>query len=131
MKKYLYHVMMDQEKGPIAGIVRVGLHLLSIIYRWLVILVVFFYKKGILKPYRLPEPVISIGNITWGGVGKTPIVALVADYLKGKKLKPVILIRGYMEKKNGSADSMSLSDAAVLLQEMLKDVPVLVGRDRM
>ena len=59
----------------------------------------FFYKIGILRQTHLDLPVISVGNITWGGVGKTPMVMMLARYLTGKNIKPVVLKRGYMEKK--------------------------------
>ncbi|HLG29471.1 MAG TPA: tetraacyldisaccharide 4'-kinase, partial [Candidatus Brocadiales bacterium] len=55
----------------------------------------FLYRRGILKKTKVPVPVISIGNITMGGTGKTPTVEFVARYLSKKGKKVVILSRGY------------------------------------
>ena len=97
---------------------------------------------------------ISIGNITWGGTGKTPFVEWLVQYLKEKKIKPAVLIRGYMMKSflqnavilrpkaeeshvRNAWDSSALSglqndgsDEASMLQQFFPDVPVLVGRNR-
>lgn len=53
------------------------------------------YKKGIFKSVSLEVPVISIGNITVGGTGKTPLVALAAEILADKGEQVCILSRGY------------------------------------
>ena len=95
---------------------------------------VFFYQKGFLKQHRLSVPVISIGNITLGGVGKTPLVEMLATILKDEGFRTVILTRGYMDAKDTSDTSKTAgsvdSDEAQMLKESLEDVPVLVGRDR-
>lgn len=54
-----------------------------------------FYDKGIIKPKKVNACVISVGNITTGGVGKTPVVAEIAKYLISKGEKPAIVSRGY------------------------------------
>jgi len=54
-----------------------------------------FYKWGILKVRSLSCPVISIGNITWGGTGKTPIVEYVSRFYLNRRKTPLILTRGY------------------------------------
>ena len=53
------------------------------------------YEKGILKSFSLGAPAISVGNITVGGTGKTPLVALIAEILTEKGEKVCILTRGY------------------------------------
>ncbi|MHB8070261.1 MAG: tetraacyldisaccharide 4'-kinase, partial [Desulfobaccales bacterium] len=53
------------------------------------------YVRGWLKPKRLPAPVISVGNLTVGGTGKTPIVACLAQLLQSQGKKVAILSRGY------------------------------------
>lgn len=54
-----------------------------------------FYDKGIIKPKKVKACVISVGNITTGGVGKTPVVAEIAKYLIFRGDKPAIISRGY------------------------------------
>ncbi len=54
-----------------------------------------FYNTGLLKPCKVPAEVISVGNLTTGGVGKTPVVAEIARYLLSSGKKVCILSRGY------------------------------------
>ncbi len=134
MKDYPYRLATDQEAGPPSSrmvqggracFIKFFLKGLSFFYGLGVKAVLCCYEAGLLKRHRLPRPVISVGNITWGGVGKTPLVELIAGYLKEGKLKPVILIRGYMPE-----GSSPFSDEAKVLQENLGDIPVVVGRNR-
>lgn len=60
----------------------------------------FLYKKNIVKPYKPGILTISIGNITTGGTGKTPITAAIANYLTQNGYKTAILSRGYGSKLN-------------------------------
>jgi len=53
------------------------------------------YQKGIKKSYSLKVPVISVGNLTMGGTGKTPVVAHIASRLLMTGFKPAIISRGY------------------------------------
>lgn len=55
----------------------------------------FFYDKGIIKSKKVDAFVISVGNFTTGGVGKTPVVAELARYFVKKGEKPAIISRGY------------------------------------
>jgi len=72
---------------------------------------------------RVPIPVISVGNLTLGGTGKTPAVEFFARYLRTLDRRVAILSRGY------GSDS-GPNDEALLLEENLPDVPHLQGRDR-
>ena len=127
LRQFLFLAATDQEKGFFINIVKFFLWFLSCCYGLVINLILFGYRIGYLKKYRLPRPVISIGNITWGGVGKTPFVLWLAKELKKQNLKPVILTRGYMGKKR---NGVHLSDEAEMLKRILKDVPVLVGQNR-
>ena len=75
------------------------------------------------RAVRVPIPVISIGNLTLGGTGKTPAVEFFARYLRSLDRRAAILSRGY-----GSESGPN--DEALLLEENLPDVPHLQGRDR-
>lgn len=99
------------------------------------------YRHGALKSRKLGYPVISIGNLSLGGTGKTPFVAMLARYLQKQSFKPVILSRGYRGKRetdplvvsNGEevlAGPAMTGDEPYLLASELKGVPVVVGKNR-
>jgi len=84
----------------------------------------FLYRYRILKSYRIPVPVIVVGNITVGGSGKTPITLWVARELQGSGLNPAIISRGYGGTSgNGTTLVTAQSDPAVV-----GDEPVLLAR---
>lgn len=76
-----------------------------------------------LRREKLPRPVISIGNISVGGTGKTPLVIKLLTDLKKRGLRPAVLMRGY-------AAEAGFSDEAALLMKHHPDVPICVGADR-
>ncbi len=80
------------------------------------------YHRGVLASHSATLPVISVGNITAGGTGKTPMVAWIVEQLKRRGASPAILTRGY----KGSGES---SDEAELLKQ-LTERPVAVDADR-
>ena len=99
------------------------------------------YRTGLFRAHRLPCTVISIGNITAGGTGKTPMTLHVARLLQRLGHRVAILSRGYRggaEKKGGIvSDGRDLlmtpaaaGDEPYMMARLLKDIPVLVGRDR-
>ncbi len=86
------------------------------------------YEKGLLRQRRLNGVVISVGNITTGGTGKTPMVLWLAERLLVEGKKPGILTRGY---RGEASLTGSTSDEVQLLQARLGDrVAVGVGADR-
>ncbi len=99
------------------------------------------YQQGWLKARRLSRPVISVGNLTAGGTGKTPLVALIAKLLLKRGLKPVILTRGYgrapgppliaLDAAPGRApDPRQVGDEPALLAAELPEVPIVVSASR-
>lgn len=93
------------------------------------------YQKGWLKTYRASCPVIVVGNISVGGVGKTPLVIALYFFLKERGWTPGIVSRGYKGKYTGVAwvssdsDAYDVGDEAVLLAART-GAPVVVARDR-
>jgi len=128
MKQFLYRVATDQIQGRGSALVKIVLWFLSLVYSFFVMLWTLFYNIGILKKYRLPTRVISIGNLTVGGVGKTPLVEFIAKVCQSKNIRAVILTRGYMG--NRTVDGRRTSDEALMLEKELSGVPILVGSDR-
>ena len=89
---------------------------------------------------RLPRPVVSIGNLHWGGAGKTPLVAAVAGHLRDLGLEVAVLSRGYGRREKGVKvvstgegpllGPSSAGDEPVLLAGQVRGVAVVVGEDR-
>jgi tetraacyldisaccharide 4'-kinase len=92
------------------------------------------------KPDRLPAKVISIGNITLGGTGKTPAVIALAREARKRGLNPCVLTRGYKGKAKDTCfiskgegpllDAEQAGDEAFLMAEVLKGVTIVKGSDR-
>jgi tetraacyldisaccharide 4'-kinase len=116
------------------------LYLLSLPYGWAVRARSLLYSLELLKTKTLPCPVISVGNITVGGTGKTPLVMTLAKVLMDRGIPVAILSRGYKRTKTSGpvvSDGKSLSlspeesgDEPFLMAQVCKGVPVLVGKDR-
>lgn len=90
----------------------------ALIYFFIVLFRNIFYDVNIIRKYRINAKVISVGNITWGGTGKTPVAAFIADLLARRNHKVSILIRGYG------------NDESELLPKLTSNIPVFVGKDR-
>ncbi|MEW6008705.1 MAG: tetraacyldisaccharide 4'-kinase [Candidatus Omnitrophota bacterium] len=137
MENYLYEVITDKALDIKAQSLRVVFHILSFFYCALVRLQDFVYKKKILRPAHLEVKVISVGNITWGGTGKTSLVSILAKFLSGKGKRIAILSRGYKRvqsteyrEQKTREEYQLMGDEACLLKEKFPEIPVLVGRDR-
>jgi tetraacyldisaccharide 4'-kinase len=93
------------------------------------------YDRGILRARRLQGPVVSVGNLSAGGSGKTPFVILLGELLKARGIKFDVLSRGYGRKSSGVrlVDPAGLphefGDEPLLIARKLQ-VPVIVGEDR-
>lgn len=105
-------------------LVRVTLWVASLIYGLITLIRNKFYDYRWKKIYRADVPVISIGNVTAGGTGKTPVVAFLAKYLRQRGLRVAIVSRGY------GATAGSVNDEALELERLLPDVPHIQNRDR-
>jgi len=112
---------------------------LSLIYRGAVSLRNFLFDRDILPIRRLPVPVISVGNISAGGTGKTSLVRFLAGELR-EVARVSVLLRGYRRETRGvlvvsdgeriRVGVREAGDEAFLLAMSLKDVSVVVSEDR-
>src|SRR5436190_917375 len=149
-------VVLGRRTGLRAAILREILHLLSFGYGRIVQLRLFFYRKRIFREHALGCLVISIGNLTVGGTGKTPVVEKFARALHAGGRRVAILSRGYksvprpVQRKwwqrlgrkdllpprvvsdgtNVLLDSLTAGDEPFMLANNLKDVIVIVDKDR-
>jgi tetraacyldisaccharide 4'-kinase len=116
------------------------LWVLSLGYGAAVGLRVFLYRAGLFRTEKLSCPVISVGNLTAGGTGKTPVVMALAEGLKRRGIATAVLSRGYGGTRLGGAcvsDGRKVllgpgeaGDEPFLMASRLPGVPVYVGRDR-
>lgn len=100
-----------------------------------------FYDYGIFKKDIFQVPVISIGNLTFGGTGKTPFIIYLAKYFQDIDKVPVVLTRGYkgeFENSDGiilagrkfKANPVEFGDEPLLIAKRLKKGAVIVGKKR-
>jgi len=93
------------------------------------------YDKGIARANKLHGPVVSVGNLSVGGSGKTPFILVLGELLKARGVKFDVLSRGYGRKTRGMAHvnpgglSRDFGDEPLLLARRL-GVTVIVGEDR-
>ncbi len=130
-----------QNPGIITSLVLLPLTLCSFLYGFSVFLRTFFYKLKILNRNAVSCRVISLGNITVGGTGKTPTVCWLAGCLKNEGFRTVVINRGYLGSRTQSVQVVSdgekilvsaeeVGDEAFMLAEKLSGIPVLAGKDR-
>ncbi len=93
------------------------------------------YDRRTIQPRRLHGPVVSVGNISVGGSGKTPFVILLGELLKQRGVRFDVLSRGYGRKSRGvmqvdpSGPSTTFGDEPLLIARRL-EIPVVLGEDR-
>ena len=133
-------ILYQKDKSLLGRAVLFPLYLLSLLYGWAVRLRTHVYRVGLCPVRRLPCPVISVGNITVGGTGKTPLVMALVKSLTKHGIPVAVLTRGY--RSRGSSGSLvsdgknvllspeESGDEPTLMAKTLKGVPVLIGKDR-
>lgn len=131
---------MGDERGLISWLIRAALLPASLLYRAGLAVYLSVYASGLRKRHRLPVPVISVGNLTFGGTGKTPAVIELCRILRDQHRRVVVLSRGHGGKARGSlvvsdtertlCTASEAGDEPVMLANALPGTPVLVDKDR-
>lgn len=88
----------------------------------------FLYEYDILKREFYRVPVISVGNLSFGGTGKTPFILWLINEIEKMSLKPLVLTRGYKGKLENSRGLISSSDALSKDPSVYGDEPYLIAR---
>jgi len=141
IKTYYLELIIGKKRGLAASFIKVFLSLISALYYLIIICRNILYKIEFLKAKRLSCCVISIGNLSWGGTGKTPITEKVSNILTKNNIFHAVLSRGYKSKTSRAINIVSSTrevllkssvagDEALLLAEKLKEVPVISGKNR-
>jgi tetraacyldisaccharide 4'-kinase len=116
-------IISGEQRGPVAALQRVLLSVAAVPYGLAVRMRNVLFDRGWMTTKRVAVPVVSVGNLTAGGTGKTPCVEFVAGFYRNHELRVAVLSRGY-----GSTSGPN--DEALVLEENLPDVPHLQGADR-
>jgi len=126
MQKSVEAIWSKEKIGyqPFEIILRVA----SFLYRLPVFLRNRCYDMGLIRQEKLPCKVISVGNITVGGTGKTPTVIYLANLLKEKGFRPAVLSRGYKGKAKAPINIVSDGNRLFMKPEDCGDEPALIGK---
>ena len=120
LREYLFSLVTDRRRGVIASVLKVFLFILSLVYGLAARALIFLKRRN---SCRLNCKVISVGNFTLGGTGKTTTVEFAAKYLAAQGRKVAVLSRG-------RAGAQNLGDEAQMLCKKLEGIPVIADTDR-
>lgn len=140
ISNYLRRVILGEERGLVSWIIRGLVWPLSSIYSVGLAGYLWLYSAGLHKKYQLPSSVISVGNLTFGGTGKTPVVEKICLALVERGISVAVLSRGYgghhsnpLVVSDGHTIMASVEecgDEPLALARSLPGIPVLVGKNR-
>ncbi len=118
MRRYFYNIITGKSEVVLSFLLRPLLALFSFLFLIAVKTRYFLYKTGIFRSVKLKKPVISVGNITWGGTGKTPLTEAILNRFLEDGKRPALLTRGYGK------------DEDKVISQNLSGVDVLSGKNR-
>lgn len=117
-------LVSGRKRGLLPMLKRGGLRMAEVPYTLGVAFRNWQFNSGRRKITRVEVPVISVGNLTVGGTGKTPLVEWLAKYFRRHDVRVAIISRGY------GAEAGAVNDEALELEQRLPDVPHLLNPDR-
>ena len=127
-------MISGQSSGLAAAVLRFLLGVASLFYSIVIGLRNFLYSKGWLKTVSVNATVVSVGNITTGGTGKTPFVIWLCNFLQQKRIQCAVLTRGYKTHTKKRATSgerqATRTDELAILTESCPGAKVIVNPDR-
>ena len=158
LEQYFIEIIQEKRRGSFDRLTYGFLFLASRFYRRAVQFRLWLYENRVIRNHSIGCLVVSIGNLTCGGTGKTPVVEIFAKTLSRKGRRVAVLSRGYRSRDNRSfleklrgkfssrrmvipprvvsdgnnllLNSLSAGDEPYMLATNLKDVVVLVDKDR-
>ena len=117
-------VVSGRRRGAVAAILRALLRVVEVPYTWAVRRRNRGYDSGKKPIHQVDVPVVSVGNLTLGGTGKTPTVQWLARFFADRGVKTAIVSRGYR------AGAAGRNDEALVLAQNLPEVPHVQNPDR-
>ena len=140
MQTIIEDILYDRRQDIMTLPLRILLRIGSVLYGAVTIARNLLYDGGVLKTKDVPCRVVSIGNITAGGTGKTPVTVMTARLLRDRGMKVAVVSRGYRRKgsaplvvSEGNGPLMGPEEAGDephIIASMLPEIPVVVGSDR-
>lgn len=124
MSSSYFQLISGEKRGLGATLSRLGLAPLAVPYGVVTALRNFAYDNRLFSVERVPAPVVSLGNLTTGGTGKTPIAAWLAAQFSQAGLSPGIVSRGYRPDASGK------NDEALVLERLIPHALQVRNRDR-
>ncbi len=120
----LVELLSGRERGVLAALARMALHFAAVFYGLGVRIRNAAYDLNWVRLHHAAIPVVSLGNLTTGGTGKTPFAAFVARCFRDRGIRVCFISRGYGAGADGT------NDEAQVLEQLCPDVPHLQNRDR-
>jgi tetraacyldisaccharide 4'-kinase len=130
LERHVLDVMAGRQRGLVAGGTRLALAAAEPLYAGVVELRNRLFDAGVFRSHRLPKPAISIGNLTTGGTGKTPMVAWLVEQLRSAGRHPAVLMRGYKGNATHGSDEQQLLDTAINPANVVNRCAIIATPDR-
>jgi tetraacyldisaccharide 4'-kinase len=127
LASYIRDLWQGRRSGVADRLLQIVLKFVALLYRCSMGLRARCYRYGLLKTHTLPRPVISVGNITVGGTGKTPVTAWIARHLLQQGLRVAVLSRGYGGTLEGQTAIVSDGEKLLLTPDQSGDEPYLLA----
>ncbi len=127
---------------PKSNLIKALIYLPAKLYELILRLRIVLYEYNYIKPKELSKVVISVGNISLGGTGKTPLVEYIARFLMDENFDTAIISRGYKRQDSSQKETIvsdgdqllvsleQAGDEPFMMAEKLKGVKVIVGANR-
>ncbi len=140
-EEYFKALLSGERQGAADRLLLVLLRVSAVLYSLVMRLRAAAFAAGLLRSHKLPRPVISVGNITLGGTGKTPMTAWLARYFLSRGKRVAVLSRGYGGRLEGTVaivadgnrrllEPEEAGDEPCLLADLVPGVMVVIGSDR-
>lgn len=129
LENFVTEVVVHNRRGIRASLLRVAFRGLAVVYSSAVSLRLLLYRERYIHDHHLGVPVVSVGNLTVGGTGKTPVVELLAKALRDKGRRVCILSRGYKSKRQKKVPLIKRLGAKLGLADPPEELPPRVVSD--
>src|SRR4030042_3965208 len=127
---FFYKSVSGHNKDFSARVLNIFLTAAAKVYMVIIELRNLFYEKQVLKIHHHDTAVISVGNITLGGTGKTPLVVWLCNFLHQQNVPCAVLTRGYKTTQNIKLSTQNYIDEPAVLAESCPLAKVIVNPDR-